>query len=568
MGPVLGGKHGAVRLAVVLIGVAWVVLLAPGLACTGADDGSEPWGTGGSATGGSGAGATDGGTHDAWTPPADPFAPRCFYTDLVSGPADGGQDDQGAFVTIYGKGFGVDQGSSTVTAGGGEVAGYPIWTDTRLTVQLGAAAQSGDLVVHVPGHEPSNGLPFAIRPGRIFFVGPGGAASNDGSYDHPWLELAAAKRRLEAGDILYGMDGLDATSTDGPNTALCISQFYGCETAAGTASSPLALLAYPGALVTVGCQQGGCPSNGVRIYAPYWTVAGLVIVGSSDTYAAAVSLEKAGDEPPSHGQRLVGNDITGGYYGVTISTAMDCQVLGNHVHDTPHSAIYHGGWGQSANVEIAWNVVHDLGEEAFGIKAYGHTPEDHLTDLWIHHNMVYNSQAPGILVGGSDGAVPWVYDAAIENNVVWNVQGQWSSGIRIGNSGVDETELAVVIAHNTVVAATHSIAIDACQSSQVQNNLFVQSGGSYIHGDLGPGTHVFDHNGYFGGDAVPPVDTAPINGDDPLLVDPVAGDFHLQPGSPAVDSGVDTGIIVDFDGLLRPQGAGFDVGAYELKLPE
>jgi len=504
---------------------------------------------------------------DAWMPPADPYGPRIFYTDLTSGPQTGGQDGKGAFVSIYGRGFGSSQADSTVTVGGGEVAGYPIWSDTKVTVQLGPNAQTGDIVVHVSGKTDSNGVAFTVRAGGIFFVSTSGNDGDDGSFAHPWQSLAAAKRQLQPGDIVYPMDGVVQTDSDGPNTSLCISKHYGCEAQWGTADAPIAIVAYPGAHVTVGCQESGCPQNGIRIYAPYWTIAGLFIVGSAETYAAAASIEKAGSEPPSHGQRFVANDVTGGYYGITLSIVQECRVLGNHVHDTPHSAIYHGGWGDSSDVEVAWNRVHDLGDEAFGIKAYGHTENDHLTGLWIHHNVVYNTQAAAILVGGSDGHVPWVYDARIENNVVWKTQGQWSSGIRIGNSGVDETELDVTIVHNTVVDCTHAVEISACKTALVQDNLFVQSGGTYIHADLGPGDYTFDHNGYFGGDALPIEDSAPVEGD-PLFQDASSHDYHLQAGSPAIDSGVDAGLNVDMDGILRPQGDGFDLGAYEFVPPQ
>ncbi len=55
---------------------------------------------------------------------------------------------------------------------------------------------------------------------------------------------------------------------------------------------------------------------------------------------------------------------------------------------------------------------------------------------------------------------------------------------------------------------------------------------------------------------------------DPLLVDAENGDFHLQPNSPCIDSGMDpllAGIRLwsDADGVVRPQGDGFDIGAFE-----
>jgi hypothetical protein len=41
-------------------------------------------------------------------------------------------------------------------------------------------------------------------------------------------------------------------------------------------------------------------------------------------------------------------------------------------------------------------------------------------------------------------------------------------------------------------------------------------------------------------------------------------DFHLRAGSPAIDAGVMLrSVLDDFDGVLRPQGARPDIGAYE-----
>lgn len=50
---------------------------------------------------------------------------------------------------------------------------------------------------------------------------------------------------------------------------------------------------------------------------------------------------------------------------------------------------------------------------------------------------------------------------------------------------------------------------------------------------------------------------------DPRFIDPAHDDYHLAFGSAAIDRGVDAGVYTDLDGNLRPQGAGFDIGAYE-----
>jgi uncharacterized repeat protein (TIGR01451 family) len=49
----------------------------------------------------------------------------------------------------------------------------------------------------------------------------------------------------------------------------------------------------------------------------------------------------------------------------------------------------------------------------------------------------------------------------------------------------------------------------------------------------------------------------------PSFVDPRADDYHLAASSAAIDRGVDVGVYADLDGQPRPQGAGYDIGAYE-----
>src|SRR6478752_3048759 len=83
--------------------------------------------------------------------------PRIFFSDLESGPNTGGQNNNGVWVTIWGKGFGATQGTATVTVGGGAVATYPLWSDGKIIFQLGAAATTGSIMVNVPGVGSSNG---------------------------------------------------------------------------------------------------------------------------------------------------------------------------------------------------------------------------------------------------------------------------------------------------------------------------------------------------------------------------------------------------------------------------
>jgi hypothetical protein len=48
-----------------------------------------------------------------------------------------------------------------------------------------------------------------------------------------------------------------------------------------------------------------------------------------------------------------------------------------------------------------------------------------------------------------------------------------------------------------------------------------------------------------------------------LFVDADARDYHLQASSPAIDNITSSNLTWDFDSFLRPQGARYDIGAYE-----
>jgi hypothetical protein len=53
----------------------------------------------------------------------------------------------------------------------------------------------------------------------------------------------------------------------------------------------------------------------------------------------------------------------------------------------------------------------------------------------------------------------------------------------------------------------------------------------------------------------------------PLFVDLMKGDFHLQPGSPCINSGLNTLTTgqTDIDGNSRIVGGVVDMGAYEFQ---
>jgi hypothetical protein len=67
----------------------------------------------------------------------------------------------------------------------------------------------------------------------------------------------------------------------------------------------------------------------------------------------------------------------------------------------------------------------------------------------------------------------------------------------------------------------------------------------------------------FNGSTVSYTTSGNITTSDPLFVNS-GSDWHLQKCSPAIDAGVTLSVVTkDYDGLPRPIGAAYDMGAYE-----
>jgi hypothetical protein len=135
------------------------------------------------------------------------------------------------------------------------------------------------------------------------------------------------------------------------------------------------------------------------------------------------------------------------------------------------------------------------------------------------------------------------------------------------------------VVNNTIVGNSIGIRVDrrVRQVTQVyRNNVIVQNGiGLWVDFGTDANNPVWTNNLVFGNttDYQGTASQTGANGNvsaDPMFVDAAAGNYRLQPFSPAIDTGSPTDAPdVDFDGAARPQdgdgipGAIVDIGAFE-----
>ncbi len=530
--------------------------------------------------------------------------PRIFYSDLESGPNTGGQNNKGAFVTVWGKNFGATQGTSTVTIGGGAADNYPLWSDGKIIFQLGAAAATGNIVVNVSGVGASNGTPFTVRAGNLFFVATTGSDTNTGSFAAPWKTIVKAKNSMSAGDISYIEDGVSQTSQD--NFSAYLSMDKNGASNSGTAAAPLALVAYPNATVTIGVAGGlayGLRTPNIGTNEDFWVLSQLHIIGGTQ----AMDVGGTGWKIVGNEMQCPGADNQVGCF--EMSGGNQVKFYGNEVHNAginpTSSKFYHAVYfsTDSNHIDVGWNHIHDN----FTCRALqfhssplcnptcgaGDTTGFDQFDLHVHDNLIHGDNCNGInfaTVDPSKGTVE------AYNNVIYHVGlmdplqlgGSFSCIYVAGitNTGTPGTG-TVQVFNNTVsdCAANNSANASGSRGAfgvgggpatlimNLQNNIAYQNTGEvYIDGSLAQIKG--DHNEWFGVGNGPTQTTNNINAD-PLFVNRTAFDFHLTSTSPAKDTGLTVvqsdsfnpspgpTIGVDKDGVLRPQGTAFDLGAYE-----
>lgn len=519
-----------------------------------------------------------------------------FHTDLANGPKSGGESNNGVWVTLYGRGFGSSRGAGSVTLGGGEVATYVSWSDTKITVQLGAAVSTGNFTVTTDAGQSVTGClskpwgttnDFIVRAGNIYFVSASGSGS--GTLASP-MSATTAVQTKNAGDTFYFRGG-NYTGAYGTSYG---RNFAIDATNSGAANNHVAYVGYPGETVTITAPSGSGRSNFTLSQdtgaVQWFVIANMTLVGESGCISHGGNSNgsaSAAEQYNSGGKhiRVVGCDMRATYTGNTQSGSMTCGGLDNKVlscalHDTgvdPALNNNHMIYIQlgASDVEIGWCHLYNL---VMGHTIQVHTdrtfdqpfqpngdPTGHdFLNVRIHSNLLESDvvgNCRGINIGNvGNGTTTFIY-----NNVLRNV-GQSFSAIIFGAGTHDIYNNTLV---DCVASSGHISVASLYTTARIRNNLIsAPAGQTYIGQAFGgsASAQTVSHNLYSGAGSGPAFDSAPVNGA-PQFVNAAAKDYRLQATSPARDAGTVSGLslVAPFDrnGVARPQGSAPDIGAYE-----
>jgi hypothetical protein len=387
-----------------------------------------------------------------------------------------------------------------------------------------------------------------------------GSDKNSGtSESEPWASLAPVHaRNFQPGDVIHFKRGSSWTG------GLVIDD-------SGVEGNPILFKAYGSGDKPIITNPGSWDSNrwssAVKINADWVVVEDMLV---RDAHEAGVFILGGSDH------NVVRNiEATDVGTGVVISGQYNL-ITQSHLHDL--RMIYNSQGGDddfgavavalySSNNEISYNTIenciapsYDYGTDGGVVEIFGI-----VNNNYVHHN--WSAFNDGFLeVGGRPGEAT-SYDNTFAHNVSIN-NGLFAFIHLAGasNFGSDVQNLRVY--NNTIVefdSKQYSVfsfwGSPTAETFKLRNNVIYTD---RRVSDYSGFTH--DHNLYYRTDGSTDLGFSLGEGEgiaDPLFVDVYGEDFHLQPGSPAIDAGVDLGFSLDFDNGSVPAGAAPDIGAYE-----
>ncbi|MBC7887350.1 MAG: hypothetical protein H7Z13_05630 [Ferruginibacter sp.] len=410
---------------------------------------------------------------------------------------------------------------------------------------------------------------------NYFVDGVNGNNANSGiTAAQAFKNIITAANLTYAGDTVFIMDGSYAAFT--------ISR-------PGDATAQIVYTNYPGASPKIISNSTTYNVITVSAGANYITINGLEIIGygvnlslAADTAAAqaaivcpagATSTTNVTFVPKYNGSGInVGNSTTVVTHHVVISN--------NKVHDCAAAGM---GFGYCDYITVDGNTVYNNSwytpYGTSGISFGNSVNYDDNTTTYrtiIKNNICYGNRLYVLWRGSctiSDGNgiivdVPqtsYTGKSLVYNNICYNNGG---SGIHtINTKHIDFINNTAYM--NSASPTNGGSAIYAYGSDDVKfyNNILVSRPGKTVNRCPNSTNVIYDYNIYYGGSTIDFVGAHSLI-QDPKFVnssnDPALADFHLLPGSFAVNNGDNTNTTpLDVEGKSRPLGSVVDMGAYE-----
>jgi parallel beta-helix repeat protein len=426
-------------------------------------------------------------------------------------------------------------------------------------------------------------LPGQLLATNYYVSSATGNNSNTGlSVEKALKTLQKAADKTIAGDTVFVMNGTYVKDNSWSSDVVA-------ETSSGNAENWIVWINYPGhnPLISFDCWRA------FNIQGSYIEINGLTVKGNNSnlTLAQALNQPKSCANPDgSYDARFNGNGISVDgrngnrfhHFRVRNCTVFDCggpgiSFIQSDYITVENNIVYNNSW------YTVW--------ASSGISLYQNWNSDSETGVKniLRNNICYDNRqyvpTPGFNCGFTDGNGIIIDDS--ENTQAGSTLGSYKGRTLIinnicyknGGSGIHTFKSKHVdIINNTAFLNAQSpelndgqIFPNASDDIRIFNNVLVAPNNKKINSNYNNGKSiVYDYNLHFGGNAVALTGSHLVKGD-PKFVDAANNDFHLLSESPAINKGIDSlqgsaAPAADFDGNSRPDGGGFDIGAFEYKV--
>lgn len=353
-----------------------------------------------------------------------------------------------------------------------------------------------------------------------YYVAKTGNDSNDGSQGSPWLTIGQGTTTMAASDTLIVRAGTytEAISYVAGNVPPSGTS-WGAATRIQAAIGEEVVLNGSGALFGLGFNNSA-----------YLEFTGLIL----DDFSQGFFCGTSGANRAHHIRFQDGKIRNIDQQGINFQQPENdfCEVLRSQVYDIGTTSLHHGAYFRGPDHLIDgcefWNCA--------GYSVHIYTGD---VSRCVVRGTIMRDGVRGLLVTAGDDMQ--VYNNLIYDNSFLGAEVNYSSG---GDN--------IQFYNNTIVGnGTFGLRLNdpppTITNAIVQNNIAYNHSTNFYDG----GTNTTASNNLF-------------DGTNPLFVDLANKDFHLQASSPGIDAGTTIAVVTtDLDGIPRPQGIAYDIGAYE-----